>query len=189
MPILRLKTVPCSEYEIQKIQVETSYGTSSHKSWPWKLSLDDASGIIGVFLLANQFFESGLHFCTKWKLTHAVQPLADCISLINLSLWLLFVLFIYLFIFLVREKRARSGPAACTYIEPHRWSQRGQREGVMLLKSTTPICLSVRCLAWLSSTQWWCWQNDRRDAHSSECQFGCKAQKVPYTRKERKGVL
>lgn len=59
--------------------------------------------------------------------------------------------------------------------EPHHWAQRGQQEGVMLLKSTTPICLSVRCLAWLSSTQWWCWQNDRRGAHSSECQFGCKA--------------
>lgn len=53
--------------------------------------------------------------------------------------------------------------------------KRGQQVGVMLLKSTTPICLSVRCLAWLSSTQWWCWQNDRRGAHSSECQFGCKA--------------
>lgn len=63
----------------------------------------------------------------------------------------------------------------CMCIEPHHWAQRGQREGVMLLKSTTPICLSVRCLAWLSSTQWWCWQNDRRGAHSSECQFGCKA--------------
>lgn len=41
-------------------------------------------------------------------------------------------------------------------------AQRGQREGVVLLKSTTAICLSVICLAWLSPTQWWCWQNDRR---------------------------
>lgn len=63
----------------------------------------------------------------------------------------------------------------CMHIEPHHRAQRGQCEGVMLLKSTTPICLSVRCLAWLSSTRWWCWQNDRRGAHSSECQFGSKA--------------
>lgn len=70
----------------------------------------------------------------------------------------------------------------CMCTEPHHWAQRGQREGVMLLKSTTPICLSVRCLAWLSSTQWWCWQNDRRGAHSSECQFCCKA---PFPQERR----
>lgn len=174
---LRLKNVPCSEYGIQKIQLETSYGTSSHKSWPWNHSLDEASGIIGLFLLANQFF------CVRLTLLHQMET-HSCSSA---SCWLhlsgqseslitfcLMYLFIYLF-FLVREKRACSGSGVCMYIEPHRWSQRGQREGVMLLKSTTPICLSVRCLAWLSSTQWWCRQNDRRDAHSSECQFGCKA--------------
>lgn len=110
---------------------------------------------------------------------------------------------IYLFIFFflpeskedIRVKKIyiyspSSFGCVCMYIEPHHWSQRGQREGVMLLKSTTPICLSVRCLAWLSSTQWWCWQNDRRGAHSSECQFGCKAQKrwsshTPKQKKER----
>lgn len=75
----------------------------------------------------------------------------------------------------VTEYHLPSFVCVCMCAEPRRWSQRGQREGVMLLKSTTPICLSVRCLAWLSSTQWWCWQNDRRGAHSSECQFGCKA--------------
>lgn len=83
---------------------------------------------------------------------------------------------IYLFFsFCQRAKRTlmlkkRIAPSSlwcvCLYIEPHCWSQRGQRDGVVLLKSTTPICLSVRCLAWLSSTQWWCWQNDRGGGHT-----------------------
>ena len=53
----------------------------------------------------------------------------------------------------VTEYHLPSFVCVCMCAEPCRWSQRGQREGVMLLKSTTPICLSVRCLAWLSSTQ------------------------------------
>lgn len=32
---------------------------------------------------------------------------------------------------------------------------------VVMLKSTISICLSVRCLAWLSSTERWWWQNDK----------------------------
>lgn len=127
---------------------------------------------------------SGLLLGNKWKRTHAVHPLADCISLINpVYPWFFFLWFVQEDCKLPKSKDevqvTRCGHSSfvcvCMCIEPHQWAQRGQQEGVMLLKSTTPICLSVRCLAWLSSTQWWCWQNDRRGAHSSECQFGCKA--------------
>lgn len=133
----------------------------------------------------QSIFSVRLTVCEKWKPTHAVQPLIDCISLISLCLWLLFLSFYHL-----EEREVRFFLSfflcVCTHIEPKCWSQRGQQRGVMLLKSSTSFCLSVRCLAWLNSTQWWCWQNDRRGTHSSECQSGCKAllpQKLQYIKK------
>lgn len=159
---------------------KTSYGTLSHNSWPWnsafRVMFLDKRGIVTCQSIFSVRFTIG----NKWKPTHAVHPLADCISLINLCLSLRFLVFAKDKCKVKRKFRFQnmavlSFVCVCMCIEPHCWAQRGQWGSVMLLKSTTPICLSVRCLAWLSSTQWWCWQNDRRGAHSSECQFRCIA--------------
>lgn len=88
--------------------------------------------------------------------------------------------------------------ALCVCLHTEAKQRSGRREDwkdVVLLKSTVSICLSVRCLAWLSSTERWWRQNDGgvggcgcRVAHATECQFGCKApfpQKLPHTMKTK----
>lgn len=87
----------------------------------------------------------------------------------------------------------------CLHTEAKQWSGGSEDwKDVVLLKSTVSICLSVRCLAWLSSTERWWWQNDggiggvgggRGCAHATECQFGCKApfpQKLPNATKTKR---
>lgn len=140
-------------------------------------------------------FQCGAYYlAANGKPTHAAHHLVDCICLIAPPPTptphppLHHCFFFYLYFAQQRaektlnakkkKKRSISSFGVCLYV--HHTSppgREGSEGGVMLQKSTTPICLSVRCLAWLSSTQWWCWQNDRRGAHSSECQFGCNAQK------------
>lgn len=88
----------------QKKKLETSNSTPSHNSITLKqCSPDDASRIKGVLSLANQFLVSGLLFGNKWKPTHAVHPLVDCISLIN-PCQSLITFFLFLFFFLPESK-------------------------------------------------------------------------------------
>lgn len=153
-----------------KIKLETSNSTPSHNSWPWN------SGLQIMPLGLRDYCHLPINFnCQSYYLATNGNSFMQFTLLLIASLWsclslIVFLSFIYFFLLFAKEKRWCSG----FFLYVH-WSQRGQPEGVRLLKSTTPICLSVRCLAWLSSTQRWCWQNDRRGAHSSECQFSCRA--------------
>lgn len=155
-----------------KIKLETSNNTPSHNSWP-------CNGTLQIMPLGlREYCHLPINFkCQAYYLAtngnsfmHFTLLLIASLWSIHACPWLCFYHLSIFFLFLPKSKDDVLLLFMCVH-----WSQRGQQEGVRLLKSTTPICLSVRCLAWLSSTQRWCWQNDRRGAHSSECQFGCRA--------------
>lgn len=176
-----MKNVFICQHGTVKIKLETSSCTPSHTSWPCNSALQITPlGLREYCHLPVNFKWQAYYLATNGNsfMQFTLLLIASHWS-IHVCPWLRFDLSVFFF-FLPKIKddvqvKKYIYTAFLLFFAYVHWSQRGQWEGVRLLKSTTPICLSVRCLAWLSSTQWWCWQNDRRGAHSSECQFSCRA--------------